>query len=120
MNSPSPEITETIAAYNRQAAEYTAVLGDIRATPTTDQDRIHQWATTTGGAICYLGAGPGHWTQSLHQTGIPVVSFDPSEEFAMIAQKRFSHLNFSRGTARDLPESTIETVLLDQPQKLSQ
>lgn len=111
MDSPSPEITETIAAYNRQVAEYTAVLGDINVAHPAGQDRIRQWATTTGGTICDLGCGPGYWKQFLHQTGTSVVGFDPSEEFVTIARQRFPHLTINYGTARDVPESTFDGIL---------
>lgn len=111
MDAPSPDLSETVVAYNRRAAEYTAVLGDINATHPVDQDRIRRWATTTGGTICDLGCGPGHWTRFLHQAGTPVAGFDPSEEFTNIAQRRFPHLNFTCGTARDLPESSFDGVL---------
>lgn len=40
-----------------------------------------------------------------------MAGFDPSEEFIAIACKRLPHLNFTCGTARELPASTFGGIL---------
>lgn len=96
-------IEDIALAYDRRAAEYAELAGDIEQMAETDRELIAAWRDATHGALLDAGCGPGHWTGFLHDGGREACGVDLSARFVAAARRRFPHVVFEVASIGDLP-----------------
>jgi len=108
-------MTEDVAAaYDRRAAEYIELFGDVDATAAQDRDVIERWSDGIRGSILDAGCGPGQWTRHLAaRRAEPVVGLDGACRFIAAARERFPGVSFTVGELSRLPfdDATLGGVL---------
>ncbi|MEM8977687.1 MAG: class I SAM-dependent methyltransferase [Pseudomonadota bacterium] len=75
---------QTIAAYNRQSAEYAELAKTDQAQKGLDDFLRH---VPTGGLVLDLGCGPGHSAAEMLRRGYRVEAVDASPEMARLAKE---------------------------------
>ncbi len=91
------------AAYDARAAEYIALLGDVRQMADADRELIARWRDQTTGSLLDAGCGPGHWADLLRGGRREVVGIDVSAEMIASARSRFPGARFERASLGALP-----------------
>jgi SAM-dependent methyltransferase len=78
-------VADTLAYYDRQAANFATQTADLDLSPLYDRFLRHVWP---GGRILDAGCGPGRDTLAFAERGYEVVAFDASEEMVRFARAR--------------------------------
>ncbi|MBV0913278.1 class I SAM-dependent DNA methyltransferase [Anianabacter salinae] len=79
--------TETLAAYDREAARYAEMIGDSAARD--DTLAAFAKALTPGARVLDVGCGPGHAAAFLAAQGFAVDAIDASRGMAQIAREAY-------------------------------
>jgi SAM-dependent methyltransferase len=79
----------------------------------SDRQLVATWADGIEGAVLDAGCGPGHWTNFLHEAGMPALGVDLVPEFIEHARAAYPGIPFRTGSldALDVRTGTIGGVL---------
>jgi SAM-dependent methyltransferase len=89
---------EVADAYERRAAEYTALFGTMTSVHPSDRQLVATWADGIQGPVIDAGCGPGQWTGFLAEHGLAVRGVDLVPSFVDHARSALPGLSFTVGS----------------------
>ena len=106
-------MTDVADAYSRRAAEYTELLGSMRAVHPSDRQLVDSWADLVRGPALDAGCGPGHWTGYLAGRGLHVRGVDLVPAFVEHARSTHPDVRFDVGSIDRIeePDGSVGGVL---------
>ena len=110
----APHETDTVTeAYERRAAEYSALFGAVEAAHPLDRQIVASWADEVRGPVIDAGCGPGHWTAHLADRGLTARGVDRVPAFVERARRSYPGVPFALGDLEslDTPDASLGGVL---------
>ncbi|UQU61997.1 tyrosine-protein phosphatase [Couchioplanes caeruleus] len=109
-------LTETRDGYNRFAAEYAGLFGDVLARNVWERALLGGFAELVRaepGPVLEVGCGIGTVTAYLHGLGVDIAGLDLAPEMVAAARRDHPSITFDVGTMTALarPEGTLAAVL---------
>lgn len=103
MNDTADPLAPVAAAYERRAAEYSALIGTMDAVHPVDRQLVDSWATGIDGPVIDAGCGPGQWTDHLAGLGLDAWGVDLTPAFIARARAHYPRRSFHLGSLDELP-----------------
>lgn len=103
MSDTADPLAPVAAAYERRAAEYSAVIGTMDAVHPVDRQVVESWAAGIDWPVIDAGCGPGQWTDHLASLGLDAWGIDLTPAFIARARAHYPRRTFHLGSLDRLP-----------------